>query len=75
MLASLVVSISSLKKYHTIRKFGGGHINALETSQALQYAKEASSSIYPQLDSVRSVTLQEDKLYPDIPPVRLGLLA
>lgn len=71
----MVVSMSSEKKYHTIRKFGGGHLNSTEVSQALQYAKEASSSIYPQLDSIRNLTLQEDKLYPDIPPVRLGLLA
>lgn len=75
VLASIVISISSLRSCHSIRKYGGGHLTVNDTLLALQYATEASNSIYPQLDEVRNSTLQEDKLYPDIPPMRLGLLA
>jgi exosome complex RNA-binding protein Rrp42 (RNase PH superfamily) len=75
VVAAMVVSISAQGRCHTARKFGGGHFTASETLHALQCAKEASASIYPQLDTVRNTTLQEDKLYPDIPPMRLGLLA
>jgi exosome complex RNA-binding protein Rrp42 (RNase PH superfamily) len=75
VLAAMVISISAQGLCHTARKFGGGLLSGAETLRALQCAKEASASIYPQLDTVRNTTLREDKLYPDIPPMRLGLLA
>ena len=40
-----------------------------------QHAAMAAASLFPQLTAVSASTRQADELHPDVPPVRVGLLA
>lgn len=75
VISSLTIAISNDQKCHLIRKYSGNFLSIQETTQAIHYVKEVVSSIYTQLHEHKLDTDNEDKLYPDIPPMRLGLLA
>lgn len=75
VISSLTIAISNDQKCHLIRKYSGNFLSIQDTTHAIQYVKDVVSSIYTQLHSHKQETDNDDRLYPDIPPMRLGLLA
>lgn len=58
-----------------VYKNGGGTCLPEEILVAINHARIAGAAIRPHLDLVHVITKEEDRKYPDHPPVRVGLLA
>ena len=58
-----------------LRKKLSGSFSPGEVQAAIALAKTASVSLFDQLDKVAETMVGEDSMFPDLPPVRVGLLA
>lgn len=66
--------MDSLNNICGIQKILSGSITGTDMSIALQYTLTVASSIFHAIDDVMKLTATRDKMHPDAPFQRMGLL-
>lgn len=73
--SGLTVFVDANGRCCGVRKIFGGKFSVSEVDQAMMMAATAAVDIFSKLNNILTITSQEDRMHPDAPPVRVGLLS
>ena len=71
----ILCGVNRKQEICSVRKKLTGSCRPEEVQAAIEVAKTAASSLFQQLDHVTDVIIDDDRKFPDLPPIRVGLLA
>lgn len=73
--ALILCGVNKKREICSVRKKLSGSSSPEEIQAAIAVAKAAASSLFRQLDHVTEAMMDDDRKFPDLPPIRVGLLA